>query len=153
DRWTRTAAVDRDQAVVNRGDAGGAIGGAKTALAGTDFWAVQRHASLGPGCAVAGVESDAATRWASSQGPPGLRANLSKVFGLSVEKVRVVFLDGAGSYGTNGGDHAAADAVLLSKTVGQPVRVQWTRQDETGWDPKGPQQLLDIRAGLDAGGR
>ena len=77
----------------------------------------------------------------------------SKVFGLSPDKVRVVFLDGSGSYGTNGGDHVAADAVLLSKTVGQPVRVQWTRQDETGWDPKGPQQLLDVQAGLDASGR
>ena len=43
--------------------------------------------------------------------------------------------------------------MLLSKTVRQPVRVQWSRQDELGWDPKGPQQLLDLRAGLDAAGR
>ncbi len=56
-------------------------------------------------------------------------------------------------YGTNGADHAAADAVLLSKTLGAPVRVQWSRQDEHGWDPKGPQQLLDLHAGLDADGR
>ena len=43
--------------------------------------------------------------------------------------------------------------MLLSKLVRQPVRVQWTRQDELGWDPKGPQQLLDLKAGLDAAGR
>ena len=67
--------------------------------------------------------------------------------------MRVVFVEGSGSYGTNGADHAAADAVLLSKTIGKPVRVQWSRQDEHGWDPKGPQQLLDLRAGLDAAGR
>jgi nicotinate dehydrogenase subunit B len=66
--------------------------------------------------------------------------------------VRVVFLEGSGSYGTNGNDYVAADAVLLSKTVGQPVRVQWTRQDEHRWDPKGPQQLIDVQAGLDANG-
>jgi CO/xanthine dehydrogenase Mo-binding subunit len=42
--------------------------------------------------------------------------------------------------------------MLLSKAVGQPVRVQWMRQDEHAWDPKGPQQLLDVRAGLDAQG-
>ena len=47
----------------------------------------------------------------------------------------------------------AADAVLLSKTLGQPVRVQWMRHDEHGWDPKGPQQLLEMRAGLDDTGR
>ena len=43
--------------------------------------------------------------------------------------------------------------MLLSKTIGKPVRVQWSRQDEHGWDPKGPQQLLDLRAGVDADGR
>ncbi len=74
----------------------------------------------------------------ASQGIHGLRTNLAKVFGLPLDKMRVVFLEGSGSYGTNGGDHVAADAVLLSKTVGQPVRVQWMRQDEHGWDPEGP---------------
>ncbi|PYR72566.1 MAG: xanthine dehydrogenase family protein molybdopterin-binding subunit [Acidobacteria bacterium] len=81
------------------------------------------------------------------------RTNLSKVFGIPQGKLRIIFLDGSGSYGTNGTDHVAADALLLSKTVGQPVRVQWMRQDEHGWDPKGPQQLLDVRAALDADGR
>ena len=65
----------------------------------------------------------------------------------------MIFVEGSGSYGTNGADHAAADALLLSKTLGRPVRVQWSRQDEHAWDPKGPQQLLDLRASLDAGGR
>jgi len=153
DRWTRAAAVDHDQTAIDRGDAMTAIGGAAQKLSATYFWPFQSHASLGPCCAVADVRGDGATIWSSSQGTHGLRTNLSKVFGLAPDKVRVVFLDGSGSYGTNGGDHVAADAVLLSKTVGQPVRVQWTRQDETGWDPKGPQQLLDIQAGLDAAGR
>ncbi len=62
----------------------------------------------------------------------------------------MIFLDASGSYGTNGGDDAAADALLLSKTVGRPVRVQWTREDEHGWDPKGPPQVLEVRGGLDA---
>jgi nicotinate dehydrogenase subunit B len=153
DRWTRAAAVDHDQTTIDRGDAAAAIGGAAQKLSATYFWPFQSHASLGPCCAVADVHGDGATIWSSSQGTHGLRTNLSKVFGLSADKVRVVFLDGSGSYGTNGGDHVAADAVLLSKTIGQPVRVQWTRQDETGWDPKGPQQLLDVQAGLDASGR
>src|SRR5947207_260642 len=154
ERWTRAAALDRDQAVVNRGDALAALGGGAKRLSATYFWPFQSHASLGPSCAVADVRGyGGATIWSAAQGTHGLRSNLSKVFGLSPDKVRVVFLDGSGSYGTNGGDHAAADAVLLSKTLGQPVRVQWMRQDETGWDPKGPQQLLDVQAALDANGR
>jgi CO/xanthine dehydrogenase Mo-binding subunit len=153
DRWTREARVDRDQELVSRGDVSGALAAASKKHSATYFWPFQSHASLGPSCAVADVRGDGATVWSASQGAHGLRANLARVFGLSLDKVRVLFLDGSGSYGTNGGDHAAADAVLLSKTIGRPVRVQWSRQDETGWDPKGPQQLLDIEAGLDMNGR
>jgi CO/xanthine dehydrogenase Mo-binding subunit len=153
DRWTRAATPDRDLAVVARGDAPAALAGAAKRISATYFWPFQSHASLGPCCAVADIRGDGGTVWSSSQGTHGLRGNLSRVFGLNPARVRVVFLDGSGSYGTNGGDHVAADAVLLSKTIGQPVRVQWSRQDETGWDPKGPQQLLDVHAGLDAIGR
>jgi CO/xanthine dehydrogenase Mo-binding subunit len=154
DRYSRTAALERDQSIVNRGDAPTAMRGAAKTLSATYFWPFQSHASLGPSCAVADVRADgSATVWCASQGIHGLRTNLAKVFGLPPEKMRVIFLDGSGSYGTNGGDHVAADALLLSKTVGQPVRVQWMRHDEHGWDPKGPQQLLDVRAGLDGAGR
>jgi len=154
DRYSRAAALERDQSIVNRGDAPAAMRGAAKTLSATYFWPFQSHASLGPSCAVADVRADGNTTvWCASQGIHGLRTNLAKVFGLPPEKMRVIFLDGSGSYGTNGGDHVAADALLLSKTVGQPVRVQWMRHDEHGWDPKGPQQLLDVRAGLDAAGR
>ena len=166
ERYLREGVVERDQAIVNRGPSGAisdgdqsgaaleaALSSAKTTMAATYFWPCQSHASLAPSCAVADVRGDTATIWTSSQATHGMRATLSRVFGLVPEKVRVVFIEGSGSYGTNGADHAAADAVLLSKTIGKPVRVQWSRQDEHGWDPKGPQQLLDLRAGLDATGR
>ena len=151
--YLRTGAVDRDQSVVNRGDVDAAMAGAAKTLSATYFWPNQSHASLGPSCAVADVRDDGTTIWTSSQASHGMRGTLSRVFGLTPETVRVIFLEGSGSYGTNGADYAAADAVLLSKTVRQPVRVQWSRQDEHGWDPKGPQQLLDLRAGLDPAGR
>jgi CO/xanthine dehydrogenase Mo-binding subunit len=154
DRYSRAAAIERDQEIVSRGDARAAARGAAKTLSATYFWPFQSHASLGPSCAVADVRADgSATVWCASQGTHGLRANLSKVFGIPPEKFRVVFLDGSGSYGTNGTDHVAADALLLSKTIGRPVRVQWMRHDEHGWDPKGPQQLLDVRASLDEAGR
>jgi nicotinate dehydrogenase subunit B len=166
ERYLREGAVDRDQAIVNRGPSGpigegdpsgaaleAALASATLKLAATYFWPCQSHASLAPSCAVADVRGDTATIWTSSQVTYGLRATLARVFGLVPEKMRVVFMEGSGSYGTNGADHAAADALLLSKTIGRPVRVQWSRQDEHGWDPKGPQQVLDLRAGLDATGR
>src|SRR5262249_16864186 len=63
-----------------------------------------------------------------------------------------VYMDGSGSYGSNGSDDVAADSVLISREVGRPARVQWMRQDEHGFDPKGPPQLMDLRAALDASG-
>jgi CO/xanthine dehydrogenase Mo-binding subunit len=99
------------------------------------------------------VRADGATVWTSTQGTHGLRANLSKIFSIPLDKLRVIYLDGSGSYGGNGNDDAAADAVILSKAAGKPVRVQWMRHDEHGWDPKGPAQLLDLRGGIDSEGR
>jgi CO/xanthine dehydrogenase Mo-binding subunit len=151
--YLRQGVVERDQTFVERGSVESALGSAAKTVTATYFWPCQSHASLGPSCAVADVRPGRATIWTSSQATYGLRATLARVFGLPVETMRVIFVEGSGSYGTNGADHAAADAVLLSKTLQQPVRVQWSRQDEHGWDPKGPQQLIDLRAGLDERGR
>ena len=161
--YIRAGAIDRDQIVVDTrtvpmtdGPSGSRVAvptpRPAVALSATYYWPNQSHASLGPSCAVADVRDGGATVWTASQATHALRGNIAKVFGLSSDKVRVVYLDGPGCYGGNGNDDAAADAVLLSKAVGQPVRVQWMRQEELAWDPKGPQQLLDVRAGLDADG-
>ncbi len=66
--------------------------------------------------------------------------------------VRCIYIDGSGCYGRNGHEDAAADAVLIAREAGKPVRVQWMRADEHGWDPKGPPTLIDYRGALDAKG-
>ena len=75
------------------------------------------------------------------------------MLGQPVEQVRCIYQEGAGCYGRNGHEDAAADAALLARAVGRPVRVQWMRAEEHGWDPKGPPTLIDLRAGLDANGK
>ena len=150
ERYVRDGAIEREQTLVNRdADAiDAAIAGAPTRLSATYFWPCQSHASLGPSSAVADIKGDGGTIWTSSQVTFGLRNTIARLFELTPEKLRVVFVEGSGSYGTNGADHAAADAVLVSKTIQQPVRVQWSREDEHAWDPKGPQQLLELSAGV-----
>jgi len=113
-------------------------------LAASYFWPMQSHASLGPSCAVADVRADAATIWTASQGIHDNQATFARFLGLPKDKVRLIYLEGSGCYGMNGHEDAAADAAILSQAVGRPVRVQWSRADEHGWDPKGPPQLLDI---------
>jgi nicotinate dehydrogenase subunit B len=151
--YLRKAAIDRDQPVTIKGDTAAGMYNAAKKFSATFYWPNQAHASLGPACAVADVRDSGTTVWTCSQGPHAVRQNIAKVFGIPESKIRVIYMDGAGSYGTNGGDDAAAEAVLLSKTAGAPVRVQWMRHEEHAWAPKGPQQLLDVRAGLDAEGR
>ena len=66
--------------------------------------------------------------------------------------MRLIHVEGAGSYGHNGADDAAAEAALLSQAVGQPVRVQWSREQEFLWEPKAPAMIMEVRGGLDAEG-
>src|SRR5262249_58227537 len=77
---------------------------------------------------------------------------LEKRLGRPAENGRCIYGEGSGCYGRNGHEDAAADAALLAKAVGRPVRVQWSRADEHGWDAKGPPTLIDLRATLDAAG-
>ena len=64
----------------------------------------------------------------------------------------MIFIEASGCYGHNGADDAAADAAILSQAVGRPVRVQWMRYDEHGWEPLGPAMVMEVRGGLDAQG-
>ncbi len=114
------------------------------ALKATYYWPIHTHGSIGPSCAIADVKPDSATIWTASQGTHGNRGSFARFLGLPRDKVRMIYLDGAGCYGMNGHEDAAADAAIMSRAVGRPVRVQWMREDEHGWDPKGPPQLLDL---------
>src|SRR5262249_45969824 len=116
-----------------------------------DF-AIHTHGSIGPSCAIAEFKDGALTSWSASQATHTLRKQLALMFSLPADKVRCIYVEGAGCYGRNGHEDAAADAALLAKAAGNPVRVQWSRADEHGWDPKGPPTLIDLRAGMDAEG-
>ncbi len=150
----RASRVVRDQEIAKRGDlsALSAPAPGMRTLAASYRWPIQTHGSIGPSCGVADVRADRATVWSSSQNTHGFQATCARLLGLERDRVRVIYLDGAGSYGPNGADDAAAEAGLLSKTLGKPVRVQWSRQEEHGLDPKGPAQLLELRAAVDADG-
>lgn len=149
----RGAKLVRDDTISARGDAAGKLAAAPKLLTATYQWPLQSHASLGPSCAVAEVTADRATIWSASQGTHKYQPLFAKFLGLPTEAVRLIYVDGAGCYGMNGHDDAAAEAALLSKALGKPVRVQWSREEEHGWDPKGPAQILDLRGALDANGR
>ena len=122
--------------------------GLKHVSATYDF-AIHTHGSIGPSCAIAEFKDGKLTSWSASQATHTLQKQLATMFGLPLEDVRCIYVEGSGCYGRNGHEDAAADAALLAKAVGKPVRVQWSRADEHGWDPKGPPTLIDLRAAID----
>jgi CO/xanthine dehydrogenase Mo-binding subunit len=150
--WMRMGPFEATESLVKKGDAASALGGDAMRRAGTYYWPMQTHGSIGPSCAVADVRADGATIYTASQATHKYRPTFARILGLPNDAVRLVYLDGAGCYGMNGHDDAAADAALLSQATGKPVRVQWMRADEHGWDPKGPPQLLDMTATVTADG-
>jgi len=149
--WALRGPFANHETLANRGDTS-TLSGRRGLIKASYFWPIQSHASIGPSCAVADVQRDRATIWTASQATHRYWPAFARMLDLPADKVRLIYLDGAGCYGMNGHDDAAADAALLSKAVGQPVRVQWMREDELGWDPKGPPQVLEMRGALDAGG-
>jgi nicotinate dehydrogenase subunit B len=149
----RDSQVALNEVTSSTGNVGAAMAtlGAKVISASYDF-AIQTHGSIGPSCAVAEFKDGKLTSWSASQATHNLRKQLATMFGLSPDNVRCIYVEGAGCYGRNGHEDAAADAALLARAVGKPVRVQWSRADEHGWDPKGPPTLIDIRAAMDEKG-
>jgi CO/xanthine dehydrogenase Mo-binding subunit len=89
----------------------------------------------------------------STQSVYGTRDKIAKVLGVPATAVRVQYVEGAGTFGRSCYDDAAQAAALLSQEVGRPVRVQFMRADEHGWDNYGPAHLADVRAGVDAAGK
>src|SRR6185295_6495142 len=131
-----------------KGNAAEAFGRAKKQYEATYRWPFQMHGMIGPSCAVADIRGNKATVWSGCQGPFRTRASIASLLKIPEENVRVVYHEGSGSYGRLSNDDGAEDAALLSRAVDAPVRVQWMRHDEHGWEPKGPAQLQKVRAAV-----
>jgi nicotinate dehydrogenase subunit B len=136
----------------NIGDVSTAFAQASKTFAATYRWPFQMHGMIGPSCAVADVQGNKATIWSGSQAPFITRNGIARLLGIAERDVHFIYCEGSGCYGRLEPDDAPEDAALMSQAVGRPVRVQWMREDEHGWEPKGPPQLITIRSGMNAQG-
>jgi CO/xanthine dehydrogenase Mo-binding subunit len=112
------------------------------------------HGSIGPSCAVAQWDNGGVTVWTHTQGVGPLRKSLAELLHLPDSKVRCIHVEGSGCYGHNGADDVAGDAALAARAVpGVPVRLQWMREQEHGWEPLGCPMTVDLEAQLGPDGR
>ncbi|AUW57114.1 twin-arginine translocation pathway signal protein [Sphingobium sp. SCG-1] len=120
------------------------------------YLAYQKHVPIGPSMAVADVKPDGtAFVYAHVQNAQMLRRQIARMLNTSLDKVVVRSLPGPGHYGrSNGGSAGGEDeAVILSKELGQPVRVQWSRAEDVQWSTQSPAGFSDIEIGLDDSGK
>jgi nicotinate dehydrogenase subunit B len=150
--YVRSTKINHSDVLQTVGNTTEAAQTAARQLSATYDFAIHTHGSIGPSCAVAQWKDGNLTCWTASQATHLLRKQLALMFRVPPENVRCIYVDGSGCYGRNGHEDAAADAALIAKVTGRPVRVQWMRADEHGWDPKGPPTLIDYRAAIDASG-
>ncbi|MEX6506700.1 molybdopterin cofactor-binding domain-containing protein [Jiella sp. M17.18] len=141
-----------DTVIQDKGQVGAGRGG--TAVKAAYHRPYQLHGSIGPSCAVGHLDGDQLTVWSHTQGAYPDRDAIAEMVGMPQDKVRVIHMEGAGCYGHNGADDAAADAALLAtKIPGTPVRVQWMREQEHRWEPYGSAMVVEASATLDGSGK
>ncbi len=145
------AAVSR---TVDTGDVDAALSSSAHVVSREYFFPYNAHVPIGPACAVADVRPDGAVIYSNAQTTWELQERLAAVLELPTDVVRVRWVEGSGSFGGSPGRfEAGTAAAVMSQITGQPVRVQFTRRDEHGWDNYGMPQLMDVRAGIDGNGK
>jgi len=147
------AAKTTDTVIADWGDAPNAFAQAAHVASSTYRCPYQSHAPFGPNCALADVGPNGALVMSSTQDIYNSRDMLAQVLGLPIDKIRVQYYEGSGTFGRSCYEDAAQAAAVMSQAVGKPVRVQFMRSDELGWDDYGPAHLADVRAGIDASGK
>jgi CO/xanthine dehydrogenase Mo-binding subunit len=149
----RQTKIVSDESLQKAGDASASLKAASKVLSADYQFAVHTHGSIGPSCSIADYKDGKVTVWSASQMTHNLQKQIAHMLELKNEDVRCIYVDGSGCYGRNGHEDASGDAALISREVGKPIRVQWMRHDEHGWDPKGVPTSIALKAGLDAQGQ
>lgn len=135
------------------GDIEGALKAADKVIVGEYYLPHLAHVSIEPPVATAHVADGKAEVWAPVQSPGGTREDVAKTLEIPIENVTIHVTLLGGGFGRKSKCDYALEAVLLSKQIGAPVRVQWTREDDVRHDFLHTVSAERIEAGLDKSGK
>jgi isoquinoline 1-oxidoreductase beta subunit len=138
--------------VRNEGDVDAALKRADKVVVGEYYLPHLAHVSMEPPVAVANVKDGKAEIWAPVQSPGGTREDIAKTLGFPEENVTVNVTLLGGGFGRKSKCDYAIEAALLSRELGSPVKVQWTREDDVRHDFLHTVSSERIEAGLDKDG-
>ena len=134
------------------GDPEAALDAAATVVDAAYDVPFQGHTAIGPAHALADPSDGQMTIYTNDMKPYSHRTGIAEFLDMPPDRVRVIWMDGPQLYGRTAADDAGFEAAYLAKELGRPVRMQWSREEETAWDTKGPAFAFDLRGGLDAAG-
>ncbi len=139
---------------VDMGNVDSAIASAAHVVTGTYAYHYNGHLPIGPSCCVADVTKNGAVIYSNTQNVYGTRSSVQAALDpqLPLNKIDVLYYEGSSVYGSSPYNDAAEAAAIMSQLAGAPVRLQFMRWDEHGWDNYGPAQLMDVRGAVDAKG-
>lgn len=111
------------------------------------------HATMEPMNATADVRSDRCEVWAPTQVPTASRLVAQRLTGLPLENITIHTTYLGGGFGRRLQTDFIADAVELSKALGKPVQVVWTREDDIQHDFYRPMSFNAVRGVIDRSGK
>src|SRR5262249_37483456 len=146
----RAATPTSQQNPVVRGNPDAAFASAAKVVQADYDMPFQGHTAFAPAHATADPSNGQMTIYSNDMKSYGMRNGIAQFLDMPRDRVRVVWMEGPQGYGRTAADDAGFEAAYLAKEIGRPVRVQWMRHEETGWDTKGPAFTFKLRGALDA---
>jgi CO/xanthine dehydrogenase Mo-binding subunit len=139
--------------IADTGNVPAAMAGAAKTVSATYKYQYNNFVPIGPHAAVADVKgTTSAIVYLQGQQLTQAPA-LSTLLNIPPQNIRVIWYEGSSSYGGGQQLQAVEQAASISQKIGKPVRLQWMRWDQHGWDSYGPSHMYDVKAGVDANGK
>jgi isoquinoline 1-oxidoreductase len=110
------------------------------------------HAPIETHTALASLDGDKMTVWASTQSPFGLQDSITRELGFPLDKVRVITPFVGGGFGGKAPHQQGVEAARLARMTKKPVMVLWTREEEFFFDTFRPAAVVRVRSGMDKTG-
>jgi len=155
--WLRKAGdTNTDNPPRFTADSGGvpaAMASAAAKVTATYKYAYNNFVPIGPHAAIADVRANSAVIYAQGQQLTNQSPAVSAITGIPAANIRMIWFEGSSSYGGGQQLQAVEEAASISQKIGKPVRVQWMRWDQHGWDSYGPSHMYDVTMGADSTGR
>jgi isoquinoline 1-oxidoreductase beta subunit len=136
----------------NDGDVNAALGGAAQKLEAIYEVPYMSHSPMEPMNCTADVRADSCELWVSTQIQTEAMAATAKITGLHPDRIQIHTMFLGGGFGRRGAGDFVAEAVEISKAIGKPVKLTWSREDDMQHDLYRPASYTKFSGALDKDG-